>query len=129
MSLCQQDASRWPSVMIDLKQTREVLLIILENAVRYNIAGGSIDVDVAVSDGMCVTTIENTGIGMAEDEAANLFGKLFYRGERAKAAHPIGMGIGLSVARSIVRAYHGDITIESKGVDKGAKVTVRIPVA
>ena len=123
------DRDSWPMVMIDIKQTREVLLIIIENAVRYNEIGGTIHISNSVVDGMYKMTIENTGIGLAAEETKNVFGKLFYRGDRAKAAHPVGMGIGLSVARSIMRAYHGDITIESKGVGHGAKVTLKTPVA
>jgi len=53
---------------------------------------------------------------------------IFHRGERARHLNPIGMGVGLSVARAIVSAHHGELTLESDGEGKGTKAVVRVRV-
>jgi len=71
--------------------------------------------------------VENTGVGIAREDKKQLFNHLFFRGESAKKANPVGMGVGLSVARAIVRAHHGELTIESEGEGKGARVIIKLP--
>ena len=118
----------YPKIEIDQNKIREALLVVIENAVRYNKVNGKIDISSNIDGDFYYVIIENTGVGITHDEQNKLFSKLFYRSERAKLTHPIGMGLGLSVARSIVRAHHGDISISSEGKDMGAKVIVSIPL-
>ncbi len=123
-----RDLMQWPELKIDSHKIREVLLIILENAVRYNTDNGMISIENHINNNVFEMTIKNTGVGITQEEGPNLFNKLFYRSKRALAKNPIGMGIGLSVARAIVRAHHGDISITSEGENMGAQVVFTLPI-
>ena len=130
-----KDDRNWPEIDVDISKIHEVVLIIIENAIRYNRKDG----EIKISTGKTVKNmhghesevlqifIENTGVGITKEERNNLFTRLFYRSKKAQDTHPIGMGIGLSVARAIVRAHRGEITIESPGENMGATVTVTLP--
>jgi signal transduction histidine kinase len=122
------DKASWPTINIDQNKIREVLLIIIENAVKYNIPNGTIIIKNRVENQIFEMTITNTGVGITVEDHRNLFNRLFYRGKRAQITHPVGMGIGLSVARAIARAHHGDITISSAGENMGAEVVLSLPL-
>ena len=120
------DGADWPDLEIDASKMREVLLIIIENAVRYNLSGGKISIGTKQDNESFEVVVQNTGVGITRDDRDKLFTRHYFRSSRAQAAHPIGMGIGLSVARAIVRAHQGDLTIESDGENMGAKVVVTL---
>ena len=122
------DTASWPELLIDAGKMREVLLIITENAVRYNVDGGSIDITTRINDGMFELIMVNTGLGIDEEDKIKIFTSLFHRSAAARTTHPIGMGIGLSVSRAIVRAHHGELRIDSEGRGKGAKVSLVLPI-
>ena len=129
---CPKDRASWPDLEIDAGKMREVLLIILENAVKYNVDHGTIQIKTRLLEDpasrMFEMSIENTGIGLVSEDREKLFSRHFFRSKRAQAANPIGMGIGLSVARAVVRAHHGDLAIESAGENMGAKVMLKLPL-
>lgn len=122
------DIDSWPILKIDENKMREVILIIIENAIRYNIENGKIVIINKIENNNFVMTIENTGIGIINEDKNNLFNKLFFRSKRAQTTNPNGMGIGLFVSRAILRAHHGDIKIFSEGENKGATVTLTLPL-
>jgi signal transduction histidine kinase len=122
-----KDSTSWPDLEIDAGKVREVLLIIIENAVRYNVTGGQIVIKNQLNADSFEMTIENTGLGLATEDKDKLFTRHFFRSKRAQTANPIGMGIGLSVARAIVRAHHGELMIESDGENKGARIMLKLP--
>lgn len=122
------DDASWTEIQADHPKMREVLLIVIENAVRYNHEGGTVSISTDVKDGIFTMTIENTGIGITKEEHEKIGASLFYRGQRAREAHAIGMGVGLSVVKAMVRAHHGTFRIESGGKDAGAKVSISLPV-
>jgi two-component system phosphate regulon sensor histidine kinase PhoR len=107
---------------------REILFIVMENAVRYNHNGGSIKIAPRAQDGSFELSIENTGIGITQEEAGKIGSSLFYRGESARQNHPIGMGIGLSVVKAVIKAHHGTFSIESKGKNEGARLMIKLPL-
>lgn len=126
-------------INIDSHKVREVLLVIMENAVRYNVKGGKIQIETKTnttmdsisnesSNKILEIKIYNTGLGITKEEGVNLFNKSFYRSKRAKNVNPVGMGIGLSVSKSIIEAHHGNINIHSDGEGKGATVTILLPI-
>jgi len=123
-----RDEKDWPDLNIDAGKMREVILIVIENAVKYNHDAGSIDIQTHSADEKFEMAIVNTGAGMVKEDHAQLFNHLFYRGEQARKLNPVGMGVGLSVARAIVRAHHGELTIESEGEGKGARVMIMLPI-
>ena len=123
-----KDPKQWPPLHVDLCKMHECLFVILENAVKYNRLGGSINISAANTGTDFVLTIENTGIGITPNEIEKLSTSKFYRGESAREHNPIGMGVGLSLARVIIRAHKGELEINSAGVQMGARVTVKLPL-
>jgi len=135
-----QNKESWPIISVDESKIRESLFIIMENAVRYNKDEGSVTIITALRKNDSVLAdksknvknfeivIENTGLGISPEESEKIGSALFYRGEYARKAYPIGMGVGLSVVKAIIRAHHGTFGIESGGKDTGAKVTVNLPL-
>jgi signal transduction histidine kinase len=117
----------WPVLAIDYDKMREILFIVVDNAVRYNQEGGSLDISTKTPENLFELSVENTGIGITAEEKEKIGSALFYRGKYARKAYPVGMGIGLSVVKAIVRAHNGTFSIESKGVGKGAMVKIQIP--
>ncbi len=122
-----KDIADWPEIKVDANKIREVLLVIIENAIRYNTSEGSIKIETEFDDDQFKITIKNTGVGITTEEKNNLFEKTFYRSKRVQNKNPTGMGIGLSVSRSIVEAHHGSLTINSEGENMGARVIITIP--
>jgi signal transduction histidine kinase len=118
----------WPELTIDESKIREVLFIIIENAVRYNVDHGSINISTATDDGYFTVTVENTGIGIGIEDKKSIASALFYRGKYARAVYPTGMGVGLTVSKAILKAHKGDLTIESDGEGRGARVKMRVPI-
>lgn len=119
--------SDWPELKIDANRIKEVFMVILENAVRYNFKNGKINIKTKTTGDNFEIKIFNTGIGLTLDENKQLFNRSFYRSKIAKELNPIGMGIGLSLSRSIVEAHHGTLEISSKGINMGVTVNITLP--
>jgi signal transduction histidine kinase len=119
------DTSYWPELRIDQNKIREVMFVVIENAIRYNIQNGTISISTRSKSDYFIMEIKNTGIGISRGDINNLFDRTFYRSSKAKEINPTGMGIGLYVSRSVVEAHHGSLDINS-GED--GLVTVRISI-
>jgi signal transduction histidine kinase len=111
----------------DAERCREVLLAVLDNAVKYTLAGGSVVLRTSSEAGFAVVTVSDTGIGVAAQEVERLFDR-FYRVDKARSRAAGGTGLGLSIAREIVDAHHGTLDIESEP-NTGTTVTLRLPLA
>jgi signal transduction histidine kinase len=96
---------------------------LIQNAVKYNRPGGTIDVQVAGNPALTVT---NTGDDVPPEEVTGLF-EPFHRLSGTRIDHSGGAGLGLSIARSITRAHGGTIAAHSTGHD-GLRVQVSFPV-
>lgn len=118
----------WPNIKMDINKIKEALTIIIENAVKYNFDRGIINISNRIIDNNLVLAVENTGVGITEEEKNNIFSKLFYRSRRAQERNPIGMGIGLQVAKAIITGHKGRIDIDSFGENYGAKVEITLPI-
>jgi signal transduction histidine kinase len=123
-----RDEKDWPTLTLDASKMREALLIIIENAIRYNVDNGKIIIKSKLAGEIFELSISDTGSGIKSNDKEKIFGHLFHRGDNAKIVNPTGMGIGLSVAKAIVCAHHGDLKIDSDGEGLGTKVTISIPV-
>ncbi|NDB58451.1 sensor histidine kinase, partial [bacterium] len=114
----------WPEIKIDSNKIKDVLVIIIENAIKYNKKGGTIDITTTKKEHGMEIKISNTGIGITKDEHDSILSKSFYRSQRVKETNPTGMGIGLFLSKLIIEAHHGYININSEGLDKGAEVII-----
>jgi signal transduction histidine kinase len=116
-------------VCADRRRITQVVLNLLENAIRHTSRGGKITVRVEKSkdeDAVCVSVID-TGEGIAPDVLNNLF-QSFYQPPGSKQGHG-RLGLGLSISKEIVQAHNGRIWVESEGVGKGASFRFIIPFA
>jgi len=103
---------------------RQLLLILLQNAVKYTPRGGSVRVDVHSRGGAPTVVVEDTGMGIGPRELPHVFER-FYRGEAARGMTE-GAGLGLSIARRIVAGHGAKIDVRS-APGRGTRVTVVFP--
>ena len=111
---------------------RQLVMILLDNALKFTPPGGSVAVHVGVRAGAAVVTVADTGPGVPPEEMSHIFER-FYRsdpahGRHAEGAAAGGAGLGLSIARWIADAHQATITVQSEP-DHGATFTVRFPAA
>jgi len=105
----------------------QAVLVLLDNAIKYNRRGGRVTVDTTVNDKYAFLEVSDTGIGIAAEHLPHL-GERFYRVEKSRSREAGGTGLGLSIARSIAVAHGGALTLTSKP-DQGTKVTLKLPLA
>lgn len=112
-------------VMGDREQLRQVLVILLDNAVRYTPAGGRIHVQARADGREAVLTVHDTGIGIPEEALPRVFER-FYRADDARNRQSGGVGLGLAIARELVTRHSGRISVTSTE-GAGSTFTVRLP--
>ena len=110
----------------DQDRLRELLGIILDNAARYTLPGGSVTARLEVHDLRATIAVEDTGIGIDPGDETRLFERL-YRGHRARQLRPSGTGLGLAIARWIVDAHGGTIRLSNRA-GGGTRAEVTLPV-
>jgi len=110
----------------DRIRLRQLLLNILDNAVRYTPSGGSITGSLVRKNGTAVVSIEDTGIGIPAEQLPFIFDR-FYRVDKARSSTEAGTGLGLSIAAAIAKAHGGGIEVESQ-VGKGTVFRIVLPL-
>jgi signal transduction histidine kinase len=113
--------------MADSGAVRQIVLNLLDNAVKYGPRGQTVTVGVDSSDEQVVVWVEDEGAGIPPNERLRAF-EPFTRLERAGVARVSGAGIGLAVVHDLVRAHRGRVWIED-GRTSGARVSFAIPAA
>ncbi|MEP9361366.1 ATP-binding protein [Nocardioides sp. CN2-186] len=114
-------------VVGDRVQLERVVTNLLSNAIKFTPDGGRIEVSVLVVDGEASLSVSDSGIGIPEDEQANLFQR-FFRSSSAQERAIQGTGLGLSIVAAVVAAHGGRIDVESAHLE-GTTITVRLPLA
>jgi signal transduction histidine kinase len=97
-------------VRVDALRIRQVLLNLLDNAVKYNAPAGRVELRLTAADGRCHLRVGNTGPGISAAEQAGLFGRFFRAGQQEDTP---GSGLGLSLARELARSHDGDVVLLS----------------
>jgi signal transduction histidine kinase len=114
-----------------LNADRDKLLLALNNlvgnALKYTPTGGAVTVQVEVNPSSLIVNVIDNGIGISVEEQELVFEK-FYRAKDKRIAGITGSGIGLALARQVVRLHNGDILVKSQ-IDKGSTFTLTIPLA
>ena len=105
----------------------QVVANLLNNAARYTPEGGAVRLAVERQGDEAVITVRDTGVGFDPEAGEKLF-DLFAQGQR-EAAGASGLGIGLTLARSLVELHGGSVSAASEGPGRGSTFTVRLPVA
>lgn len=110
----------------DTDRLIQLVLGLVENAIRHSPAEGSVTIGTSVADGFATIWVDDEGPGVPLSERERIF-EPFYRGAGQPRSHG-GAGLGLAIARSIATAHNGTIVAET-AVGGGARMIVRIPLA
>jgi signal transduction histidine kinase len=117
----------------DAELLRQLMMILLDNAVKFTPRGGEVLVRVSARAGRPTLVVEDTGVGIPANQLPHVFER-FYRGDPARTRGDAatvtadGAGLGLSIARWVVDAHAGEITITSEP-GRGTRVSVQFPPA
>jgi signal transduction histidine kinase len=104
-----------------------ILLIFLDNAIRYTPKGGHVALNTWTSGNSCGFTVSDNGIGIAAEDHQRIFER-FFRVDTARTPRDGGTGLGLAIARRLVEAHGGTVSVESE-LGQGARFIVRFPRA
>lgn len=102
----------------------EIVYNLVDNAIKYNRAGGSVTVTVAPVDGKATLIVEDTGIGISKEDKSRVFER-FYRVDKSHSKEIGGTGLGLSIVKHGVEYHKGTLSVESE-LGKGTRITVKI---
>ncbi len=112
-------------IRADKNMIKQVVRVLCDNAVKYTPEGGTVTLGCqAVKDG-CMLTVSDTGTGISQEDLPKIFDR-FYRSDGARKAQSSGHGLGLSIARIIIIAHEGKLSVKSK-VGVGTTFTVFLP--
>lgn len=117
------------SVYLDADPTRMVQVFgnLLDNAAKYTPEGGRIEIRAIADANRVIVSVADNGSGIAEDELPRIF-ELFLQSNRALDRAQGGLGIGLSVVRSLVEMHDGTVEAHSGGLGEGTTIVVNLPV-
>jgi len=115
-----------PEIMVDQDKLRQVILNIVDNAIKYTREGG-ITLELKKLNAEEEIRVSDTGEGMDETELNSLF-QMFSRSTAGTQLHAEGAGLGLYVARQFVEMHGGKIWAESKGKGKGSTFVIQLPI-
>ena len=117
-----------PGVVVAVPEDiRSIITNLLENAVRYNRHGGTVDVSLARADGRVALEVTDSGEGIPEPERERIFER-FYRVDKGRSRAEGGTGLGLALVRHATERHGGTITVRSE-VGVGSTFRVELPIA
>lgn len=116
-----------PPLFADPERLHQVLLNLVSNASKYTPEGGRIRVCVAVAGEELRIAVQDTGIGLSEEDQRQVFSK-FFRAQRPELAGITGTGLGLAIVRTLVELHGGEVFVESK-LNQGSTFGFRLPLA
>ena len=103
----------------------EVIYNLCDNAIKYNVEGGRVELRVAAEGENARLTVRDTGIGIPSEHQGRVFER-FYRVDKSHSKESGGTGLGLSIVKHAVAYHHGTVTLKSE-VGRGTEITVRLP--
>ncbi len=115
-------------VEADAGRLEQVIVNLLDNALKYTPPGGAIHVSLAHEGGAAVLRVRDSGVGISADLLPRIF-EPFVQGELASHRARGGLGIGLAVVRRLVELHGGSVEAASDGPDRGSTFTLRLPAA
>jgi signal transduction histidine kinase len=116
-----------PAVDVDADRMIQVLVNLLDNALRYTPAGGWINLSAKRFQEGVAISVQDSGPGISPEDLEHLFER-FYRGDKSRQREEGGSGLGLAIAKSLVESQGGNIKVESQP-GEGARFIVELPVA
>ena len=112
-------------ILADADRTRQILLNLFANALKFTAPGGTITLDVRVERDAVMISVRDTGIGISADQFDLIF-EPFFQGRRSLDSRDHGFGLGLAISRQLARAMGGDVRVTS-AVGEGSTFTLTLP--
>jgi two-component system, OmpR family, sensor histidine kinase ArlS len=113
------------TIYADELKIKQVIIILLDNAIKYS--NGKIEVFLEKNEHSAIIRVKDYGIGIPKEEIENIFER-FYRVDRARSRKTGGSGLGLHIAKSIIKLHNGDINIKSKE-GSGTEAELFLPIS
>jgi CheY-like chemotaxis protein len=118
--------SRGLLVNADEERMVQIFANLLTNAAKYTDAGGHIGISAARDDGQIVIRVSDSGCGIRSEMLPHIF-EMFVQGERTLDRSRGGLGLGLTIVRSLVDLHGGSVTVHSEGAGRGTEFVVTLP--
>ncbi len=118
--------SSLPVLYGDRYRLHEVLVNLLENAIKYTPDGGSVTLSVKAGDSKLIMEVKDTGYGIPEEELQHIFER-FYKVDKSRRRSEKGSGLGLAIARQLIELHGGQIEVASE-IGKGSIFRVYLPL-
>ena len=120
------DAAREVTVEGDRARMKQVVVNLLDNAIKYTPAGGAVRLSVKAAGNKALLEVEDNGIGIPADAQPHIFER-FFRVDKARSREMGGAGLGLSIVKSICAAHGGQVDFQSTE-GKGSRFKVELPL-
>ena len=115
----------WKANLLVL-QYKEIIVILMDNAVKYTRERKEIYVSLAKTNRYAELVVQDFGAGIPEEDVKRIFDR-FYRVDKARSREQGGNGLGLSIAQRLLEGYHGKITVES-AEGQGSLFKISLPL-
>ncbi len=104
---------------------KEAIYNLCDNAVKYNVEGGNVKINISETMDNVIISIQDTGIGIPQGDQERVFER-FYRSDKSHSRETGGTGLGLSIVKHAVAYHNGDITVKSEE-EKGTEIILSLP--
>jgi signal transduction histidine kinase len=128
ISLSQVINSEKINLRADKDRLKQVVINIVDNAIKYTPTGGSVAINTSKDDKFWILEVKDTGTGIPKSEIPFLFEKFFRTKDKNKKKYISGTGLGMAIVKEIVDAHQGRINVES-AEGEGTKISVYLPFA
>ena len=121
-----QNITEEKKIYFDDTRMRQIIANLIENAFSYNSENNEITIRSKISDNYYVIKIIDQGEGIPEKEVNKIFNE-FYRVDKSRSKKTGGVGLGLSIVKSLIEAHNGEISVNSK-INSGTTFTIKLPI-
>jgi len=112
-------------ILADRDKVSQIIVNLLSNALKYTPEGGTVGIELSVSDREVKIIVRDNGSGISAEDLPYIFER-FYRADKSRNRSTGGSGIGLTIAKSLVEAHNGKIEVKSE-LGKGTEFIVSLP--
>jgi cell cycle sensor histidine kinase DivJ len=115
-----------PRIVADKRALKQIMFNLVSNAIKFTDRGGCVTVTAKREDASLLLMVEDTGIGIGEDDLPRL-GDPFFQARSAYDRRHDGSGLGLSIVKGLVNLHHGEFDLRSE-LGKGTRIAIRLPL-